>query len=396
MYNSHNTSRTSPCKYNTTKGQIRTLVFILIMCLSSIPAIGQKIIGHKGTLTQADTSKWTITGNNIINKNSQNIGIGSSNPDAKLTVDINGNTSYPAVKIKYPFTGSKNDSLLSWNSADSSIRKIPASSLDSNIYKHNGNLTSNRTINLNTFALTFTANNNLFRITGLGSGTGTDSFITWDPASGALGVKKYTALDSSLYKDDGQLTSNRTINFNGKTFTLQTGGQDLIFSGLTNGSNNDSLLTWQSSTGKVRIIENSHSTILVDADRTSGYTVSSTYSTVNFSSASINVGSSYNTGNGVFTVPEDGVYHITINMTFSGSSTNNSVAARIIRNGSVVELESWVYIRNNTTYNASITSQKYIKLNSGDNIRIQVGGEVGTISTNTGSGQHNLQIIKMN
>ncbi len=43
-----------------------------------------KVIDHKGTFRQIDSSKWTLSGTHIFNKNSGNVGIGLINPMAKL------------------------------------------------------------------------------------------------------------------------------------------------------------------------------------------------------------------------------------------------------------------------------------------------------------------------
>lgn len=47
-----------------------------------------RVVDNKGTLKQIDESKWTLSGSNIYNKNSGNVGIGVTNPTEKL--DVNG------------------------------------------------------------------------------------------------------------------------------------------------------------------------------------------------------------------------------------------------------------------------------------------------------------------
>jgi hypothetical protein len=46
--------------------------------------MGQVVLGLKGTRVNIDTSKWRLSGNNISNKNSGNVGIGTNNPTAKF------------------------------------------------------------------------------------------------------------------------------------------------------------------------------------------------------------------------------------------------------------------------------------------------------------------------
>ncbi len=68
------------------------LILFLIFALAEIHA--QTVIGPKGTLTLIDSSKWKSSGNNIYNKNSGKVGIGTSNPSAQLhttgTVRLSG------------------------------------------------------------------------------------------------------------------------------------------------------------------------------------------------------------------------------------------------------------------------------------------------------------------
>lgn len=62
----------------------------LFFLLSSFSLYSQvKVIDNKGTLKQVDESKWTLSGGNIYNKNSGNVGIGVSGPSEKL--EVNGN-----------------------------------------------------------------------------------------------------------------------------------------------------------------------------------------------------------------------------------------------------------------------------------------------------------------
>ena len=60
--------------------------FYIILLLLSIAGLtrAQVVITSKGTRVTIDSSKWVIAGNNIYNKNSGNVGIGTSNPLAQL------------------------------------------------------------------------------------------------------------------------------------------------------------------------------------------------------------------------------------------------------------------------------------------------------------------------
>lgn len=58
-------------------------VLLLLLCVT-VKSMSQVVIDSKGTKVAVDSSKWTISGNNIFNKNSGNIGIGTSAPTAQL------------------------------------------------------------------------------------------------------------------------------------------------------------------------------------------------------------------------------------------------------------------------------------------------------------------------
>ncbi len=63
--------------------KIVNIVFLLSWATGV--AFGQvKVINHKGTFITLDTSKWKLIGNNIFNKNSGNVGVGTNNPQTKF------------------------------------------------------------------------------------------------------------------------------------------------------------------------------------------------------------------------------------------------------------------------------------------------------------------------
>jgi hypothetical protein len=60
-------------------------VWITFLLFSvSINSMSQTVIGPKGTKIAIDSSKWKINGNNVYNKNSGGIGIGTTNPTAQF------------------------------------------------------------------------------------------------------------------------------------------------------------------------------------------------------------------------------------------------------------------------------------------------------------------------
>jgi hypothetical protein len=59
---------------------------LLPLLLFSGLAMGQVVIGPKGTRIQLDTIKWQVNGNNIFSKPIGNVGVGTQNPTAKFHV----------------------------------------------------------------------------------------------------------------------------------------------------------------------------------------------------------------------------------------------------------------------------------------------------------------------
>ena len=138
--------------------------------------------------------------------------------------------------------------------------------------------------------------------------------------------------------------------------------------------------------------------VLVDANRTSTYTTAAAYTTLVYNTAAINVGTAYNTTSGVFTAPATGLYHILVNNIFSGINVNdNYLRGRIIANGNI-NIESVVLFTlftGATSYN-SMNMSTILTLTSGQTLNIQTGGEQGSVDPETGTGQHNLKIIRLN
>lgn len=73
------------------------LSIFAILFAAAIPAQTVRVIDNKGTVKVVDQSKWQQNGNNITNRNSGNVGIGTPTPSAKL--EINTGTTPGAIKI---------------------------------------------------------------------------------------------------------------------------------------------------------------------------------------------------------------------------------------------------------------------------------------------------------
>jgi hypothetical protein len=138
--------------------------------------------------------------------------------------------------------------------------------------------------------------------------------------------------------------------------------------------------------------------ILVDVNRTSTYNPAAAFATIAYNTAVTNVGTSYNTTTGIFTAPATGLYQVIVsNMYSANSGDNHVIRVRIIANGST-NLESAVamtpYGNPLPVYN-SINMSSYVSLSANQTLRIDMGGEIGTISPEVGTGQHNLKIIRL-
>jgi hypothetical protein len=250
----------------------KPILAVLLFCLNIAFAQGP-VVNNKGTKIILDSSKWKITGSDIINKNTGNIGIGIGTPLFKLDVFSLANP----LRLTGLQNGASTDSLLiSQNGVikrlapiNSFIINRPDSTTASNglnlfgkDVRFGGNLTQATTITNNGNALTFVTGGNPFNITGLITGApATDSLMVLQNGL----VRKIAPLNSFLInrpdsttasnglslvgKDvqlGGNLTQKTTITSNGNPLSFITGGTPLIITGLTTGASSiDSLVVVQ-------------------------------------------------------------------------------------------------------------------------------------------------------
>lgn len=201
--------------------------------------------------------------------------------------------------------------------------------------------------------------------------------------------------------------------------TFNTAGQgdlyvdenDLYYIGLQDGSLKEigivtaegtadgDILVWDNAAGKW-VAEANFPQILVDVRRSTNYTAptGNNFNVLVYNSASINVGSAYNTGTGIFTAPDDGTYEIQMHNVYRpGTSNDTRLQVRVVVNANV-ELQLGV---SSSPYNQSnailttVTGNTIVELSAGQSIQVQVGNRLNNLNPQTGIGQHNLKIIRL-
>lgn len=170
----------------------------------------------------------------------------------------------------------------------------------------------------------------------------------------------------------------------------------LSLGGLQTGTSSDSLLVVATG-GVIKMIAApvSFPQLLVDARRTTSYSVNSTYSTLIYNSTNVNVGTAYNTSTGIFTAPATGLYEIMISNNYSWGLLSSQQAGNQIVVNNVVDMEKLVsaYAAATTT-SSCISGSTIINITAGQTVKITVGAEVGTATPLVGTGQHVLKIIR--
>lgn len=206
-----------------------------------------KVINNKGTFFQIDTSKWSIIGLDIYNKNTNgNVGIGAFPYGARLVVH---SSAVPALKLKYPFTGAISDSILTWNPIDSSVRKITLLNLltGNTIRSLNGLTVSTQTFatgNIGTdFNIVSSGSTHTFNIpnassTSRGLLTNTD----WITFNNKIGIVTATTPAAVTTVD----TTATILNTNAYWNANQLQGNDISTTAPTNGQ----VLAWNDTTSQ--------------------------------------------------------------------------------------------------------------------------------------------------
>ena len=254
---------------------MKQISFFLILICCAFQLKAQIIINPKGTRITIDSSKWKLAGNNIFFKNTGNVGIGINNPSAQLhttsTVRFQGlGSNVIDTKIlTADVAGNITTRLLSSlpTNADSTTSNNGLTLTGKNI-QLGGNLIQPTTISINEKLLTLATGGAAFNITGLTAGAVTDSILTVNTTTGRISRINISALNKidSTTSDNGltltgkkvQLGGNliqaTTIANNANPLTIATGGAAFNITGLTAGATTDSILTINTTTGKINRI----------------------------------------------------------------------------------------------------------------------------------------------
>jgi hypothetical protein len=249
----------------------------------------KKIASSNFISTNANDSTTATNGLNLVGKD---VRLGGNLTQA-TTITNNSNdltfaTGGAALNITGLTVGANTDSILTINTATGRVNRIslpntnrPDSTTATNglnlvgkDVRLGGNLTQGTTINNNEKDLTFATGGAVFNITGLQNGVAaTDSLVT---VQNGL-IRKLAPINSFLINRNdsttatnglnlvgkdvrfgGNLTQATTITNNSNALTFATGGAAFNITGLAAGANTDSLVTINTSTGRLNRINLSH------------------------------------------------------------------------------------------------------------------------------------------
>ena len=208
---------------------------LLPLLLFSGLAMGQVVIGPKGTRIQLDTIKWQVNGNNIFSKPIGNVGVGTQNPTAKfhvtgtvrmdgigsnvaqstlLTTDANGNLS------KRDFSNLLTEALTTTSISNAGLANVPSQTIKGRVSVGTGTVEDLTAAQATTLFNTFSSTTK-----GLvpASGGGSTSFLRADGvfADPSSAGRQLAALTSDVINNNA--TANTLENVTGLSFSVQAG-----------------------------------------------------------------------------------------------------------------------------------------------------------------------------
>lgn len=213
-------------------------MLLLLLCVT-VKSMSQVVIDSKGTKVAVDSSKWTISGSNIFNKNSGNVGIGTSAPAAQL--HTTGTVMFAGVG-----TNTINTKILTTdNSGNLTTRTVSSLLSGSAITSLNGMTGSVQTFAAGTTGTDFTissaANVHTFNLpVASATNSGKLSAANWTTFNNKTGVVTATtaaavttALTTATIRNTAAYWNANLLQGNAVAATAPTSGQVLTWSGST-------------------------------------------------------------------------------------------------------------------------------------------------------------------
>jgi len=276
-------------------------IFSLFLLMYTIGAAFAQVsvVNRKGTLISFDSSKWTLSGTNIFNKNTGNVGIGNTNPTYKL--DVTGKVRLTdslvanTARIITLNSGSATDSIVTVDPTTGILRRRSFSNIDraNNGVSKSGDTTQLGGALTKATTVTTTATNTL-AVAGLQSGLAADSLVTIDNSTGVLKRRSYSNI---LQANNGISKNGDTTQLGGSlnkaTTITTTATNTLAVSGLQSGTANDSVVMTNATSGVLRRV--SPNTIVREPWNVIGGTTPSTSNTDNvYMTGNVSIGKSTN------------------------------------------------------------------------------------------------------
>lgn len=205
-----------------------TILLLLVLHLYGSAQV--TVVNKKGTVTEIDSSKWTLTGSNIFNKNSGNVGVGNPTPTYKLDVTgkqrISDSLVTNTARVITLNSGTTNDSIVVSDASTGVLKrvapirlnKVDSTTANNGLTLTGKNVALGGSLTAATTTITTTATNTL-SVAGLQSGDGNDSLVAADPTSGELKRVEQRKKPTVIKTTATQATSSTTgVNVNVLTF----------------------------------------------------------------------------------------------------------------------------------------------------------------------------------
>lgn len=263
---------------------------ILILVFNTNAFAQIPVINQKGTKILIDSSKWILSGSDIYNKNSGNVGLGNPSPAYKLDVTgkirLTDSLVANSARIISLTSGTSADSIVVADPVTGILKRISINRLDKadSTSASNGLTLTGKDVRLGgalTGATTVTTSAaNTLAISTLQSGTSNDSLVVTDATTGVL-----RRISSNRINKTDSTTASNGLTLTGKDVRLggtlsaattitNSGANTLRISGLTSGDLNDSLVVADPTTGELLRVSSSRLSKADSTTASNGLTLS--------------------------------------------------------------------------------------------------------------------------